>query len=70
MRVWRLRLVVAAAVMVGFSLWVSWKLGLTLAVVVIIADTIYRSRRGYPGVVKMTAAQRRTRRSGQFQIYD
>jgi len=62
MRVWRLRLVVAAVVMVGFSLWVSWKLGLTLAVVVIIADTIYRSRRGYPGVVKMTAAQRRTRR--------
>jgi hypothetical protein len=62
MRVWRWRLVVAALVMVGFSLWVSWKLGLTLAVVVIIADTIYRSRRGYPGVIRMTAAQRRTRR--------
>jgi hypothetical protein len=62
MRVWRWRLIVAALVMVGFSLWISWKLGLTLAVVVIIADTIYRSRRGYPGVVKLTAAQRRTRR--------
>jgi hypothetical protein len=62
MRVWRWRLIVAALVMVGFSLWISWKLGLTLAVVVIIADTIYRSRRGYPGVIKMTAAQRRTRR--------
>jgi hypothetical protein len=62
MRVWRLRLIVATLVMVGFSLWVSWKLGLTLAVIVIIADTIYRSRRGYPGVVRMTAAQRRTRR--------
>jgi hypothetical protein len=62
MRVWRLRLIVAAAVMVGFSLWVSWKLGLTLAVVVIIADTIYRSRRTVPGVIKMTAAQKRTRR--------
>src|SRR6201996_4617928 len=48
--------------MVGFSLWISWKLGLTLAVVVIIADTIYRSRRGYPGVIRVTAAQRRTRR--------
>jgi len=62
MRAWRLRLIVAAVVMVGFSLWVSWKLGLTLAVIVVIADTIYRSRRGYPGVIKMTAAQRRTRR--------
>lgn len=62
MRVWRTRLIVAAVVMAGFSLWVSWKLGLTLAVVVIIADTIYRSRRGYPGVIKMTAAQKRTRR--------
>jgi Nuclease-related domain len=62
MRVWRMRLIVAAVVMVGFSLWVSWKLGLTLAVVVIIADTIYRSRRAVPGVIKMTAAQKRTRR--------
>jgi nuclease-like protein len=62
MRVWRLRLVVAAVVMVGFSLWVSWKLGLTLAVVVIIADTVYRSRRAVPGVIKMTGAQKRTRR--------
>jgi Nuclease-related domain len=62
MRVWRWRLIVAALVMVGFSLWISWKVGLALAVVVIIADTIYRSRRGYPGVVKLTAAQRRTRR--------
>jgi Nuclease-related domain len=62
MRAWRTRLIVAALVMVAFSLWVSWKLGLTLAVIVIIADTIYRSRRGYPGKVKMTAAQRRTRR--------
>jgi Nuclease-related domain/GLTT repeat (6 copies) len=62
MRVWRWRLIVAALVMVAFSVWISWKLGLTLAVVVIIADTIYRSRRSYPGVVKLTAAQRRTRR--------
>ena len=62
MRAWRMRLIVAAVVMVGFSLWVSWKLGLTLAVVVIIADTVYRSRRTVPGVIKMTAAQKRTRR--------
>jgi hypothetical protein len=43
---------------------VSWRLGLTLAVIAIIADTIYRSRRGYSGQakVRMTGAQRRTRR--------
>ena len=62
MRVWRMRLIVAAVVMAGFSFWVSWKLGLTLAVIVIIADTIYRSRRAVPGVIKLTAAQKRTRR--------
>jgi hypothetical protein len=60
MRVWRLRIVVAVIVMVAFSILVSWKLGLTLAVVAVIADTIYRSRRGSPG--RMTGAQRRTRR--------
>jgi Nuclease-related domain len=62
MRVWRLRLIVAAVVMVAFSIWISWQLGLTLAVIVIIADTIYRSRKNYAGQPKMTGAQRRTRR--------
>jgi nuclease-like protein len=62
MRVWRWRIVVAAIVMVAFSILVSWKLGLTLAVVVIVADTIYRSRRSPSGKVRMTGAQRRTRR--------
>jgi nuclease-like protein len=62
MRVWRLRIIVAALVMVAFSLLVSWPFGLTLAVLVVIADTIYRSRRGYSGKVRMTGAQRRTRR--------
>src|SRR6185312_1586364 len=33
MRVWRMRLIVAAVVMAGFSFWVSWKLGLMLAVI-------------------------------------
>jgi hypothetical protein len=62
MRVWRLRIIVAAVVMVAFSIWVSWQLGLTLAVIVIIADTIYRSRKNYARQPKMTRAQRRTRR--------
>ena len=40
----------------------SWKLGLTLAIVAIIADTIYRARKSYAGKIRLTAAQRRTRR--------
>ena len=64
MRTWQLRAVVAVIIMVAFSILVSWQLGLTLAVVAVIADTIYRSRRGYvgEGKVRLTSAQRRTRR--------
>jgi len=62
MRVWQLRALVAVIVLVAFSILVSWKLGLTLAVVVVIADTIYRARKGYAGQVRLTAAQRHTRR--------
>ena len=62
MRVWRLRVVVAVLIMVAFSILVSWQFGLTLAVIAIIADTIYRSRRSYSGQGRMTGAQRRTRR--------
>ncbi len=62
MRIWQWRAVVAIIVMVAFSILVSWQLGLTLAVIVVIADTIYRARKSYSGKVKLTAAQRRTRR--------
>ena len=62
MRVWELRVVVAAVILGVFWYLVSWKLGLTLAVVAIIADTIYRSRKNYAGQIRLTAAQRRTRR--------
>ena len=61
-RVWQLRIVVAVLILVAFSILVSWQFGLTLAVIAVIADTIYRSRRGYSGKVRMTGAQRRTRR--------
>ncbi len=62
MRVWRLRIVVAVLILVAFSILVSWQFGLTLAVIAIIADTIYRSRRNYSRQARMTGAQRRTRR--------
>ncbi|MGD0063221.1 MAG: nuclease-related domain-containing protein [Streptosporangiaceae bacterium] len=61
-RVWWRRAIIAIVVGVALSLLVSWRLGLTLAVLVAIADTIYQSRR-LPGKrVKMTGAQRQTRR--------
>ena len=62
MRIWQLRVVVAVVILVAFSILVSWQLGLTLAVIAIIADTIYRARKGYAGKIRLTAAQRRTRR--------
>lgn len=63
-RLWQQRAIAAVIIMVVFSVLVSWRLGLTLAVIAIIADVIYRSRRGYAGKGKarMTGAQRQTRR--------
>jgi hypothetical protein len=63
MRGWQRRAIIAIIVGVAFSLLVSWRLGLTLAVIAVIADTIYTSRRGLAGKrVKLTGAQRHTRR--------
>jgi hypothetical protein len=62
MRIWQLRAVVAVVILGVFWYLVSWKLGLTLAIVAIIADTIYRARKSYAGKIRLTAAQRRTRR--------
>ena len=52
MRVWQLRIVVAVIILVAISILVSWQFGLTLAVLAIVADTIYRSRRSYDGAGK------------------
>ena len=69
MRVWRLRAMVAAIVMVAFSILVSWQVGLTLAMIVVIADIIYRSRRGYSGqgTARLTGAQRAARLIGDAE---
>ncbi len=63
MRAWQRRAIIAIIVGVVFSIVVSWQLGLTLALLVAIADTIYRSRKVFngPAGVRLTAAQRRTR---------
>jgi hypothetical protein len=69
MRVWRLRAIVAAIVLVVFSILWSWKLGLTLAMIFVIADIIYRSRRGHSGQgrTRLTGAQRAARLIGDAE---
>jgi len=69
LRVWRLRAMVAAIVIVVFSILLSWQFGLTLAVIVVIADIIYRSRRGYSrhGTARLTGAQRAARLIGDAE---
>ena len=69
LRVWRLRAMVAAIVIVAFSILVSWQFGLTLAVIVVIADIIYRSRRGHSGrgTARLTGAQRAARLIGDAE---
>jgi hypothetical protein len=62
MRVWQLRAVVAIVILVAFWILVSWQLGLTLAVLAVVADTIYRSRRNYAAKPRLTGAQKRTRK--------
>jgi len=64
MGAWRRRAVIAVVVAVIVSVLVDWRLGLTLGVLVAIADTIYRSRtvpQPHPGV-RMTKAQKQTQR--------
>jgi hypothetical protein len=62
MRIWQLRLSAAVVILVVFWILVSWQLGLTLAVLAVIADTVYRARRNYAGKMRLTGAQKRTRR--------
>jgi hypothetical protein len=64
MGAWRRRAVLAIAVGLLVTIFLDWRLGLTLAVVVAIADTIWRSRTAIPAPpgVKMTKAQKQTQR--------
>ncbi len=63
-RVWLWRAVIAVVILVGLSIPGYWQWGLTLAVLVVIADTIIRSRRVFagPAAVRQAAARRSTRR--------
>lgn len=64
MRIWRRRILITVIAGAVFSIIFTWRLGLTVAVIVAIADTIYRSRTvaASPAGVKVTGAQRRTQR--------
>ena len=64
MPVWIGRAVVAAIVGGAVSFWVGWRLGVTVAALVAIADIIFRSRTSptIPASARMTSAQRRSRR--------
>jgi hypothetical protein len=44
MRIWRLRAMIVVVVGVVFSVIANWEIGITLAIIAGIADTIYRSR--------------------------
>jgi hypothetical protein len=63
-RVWLWRVVIAVIILAGLSIPGWWQLGLTLAVLVVIADTIIRSRRVFagPAAVRQAAARRSTRK--------
>jgi Nuclease-related domain len=63
-RAWQRRAIIVIIVGVVFTIVTTWRLGLTLAIVAGIADTVFWSIRGLPGPrgVKMTRAQRHTRR--------
>ena len=56
---WIGRAVLAAAAGIAVMVWQGWRLGVTAAALVAIADTIFRSKMA---AVQVTTAQRRTRR--------
>jgi hypothetical protein len=62
--IWIRRAVVAAIVMGLVTFWLGWRMGLTLAVIVAIADTIYHTKTMalIPAAARVSSAQRRTRR--------
>ncbi|MGN6676205.1 MAG: NERD domain-containing protein [Streptosporangiaceae bacterium] len=64
LRVWITRGVVAFVLLIGFTIGVNWRIGLTAAVIYLAADGILRSKTtaAIPSHVRVTSAQRFTRR--------
>jgi hypothetical protein len=61
---WIRRAVISVVVFLPVMFWQGWRLGVTVAAVVAIIDTIYQSRTMslIPAAVRVTSAQRRTKR--------
>ncbi len=61
--VWTRRAVAVALVAAGFSFWLGWRYGLTIAAAAAILDTIYQSKTMslIPAAARVAFAQRRTR---------
>src|SRR5262249_44824902 len=60
LRIWITRLVVAIFILAGFAIGLSWRVGLTVAIIYIAADSILRSKTmsAVPPGVRVTSAQR------------
>ena len=61
--IWARRAVAAVVLAVGFSFWLGWRYGLTIAAVAAILDTVYQSKTVslIPAAARVAFAQRRTR---------
>ncbi len=61
--IWIRRAVAVVVIAVGFSFWLGWRYGLTIAAVAAILDTIYQSKTVslIPAAARVAFAQRRTR---------
>jgi hypothetical protein len=64
LRVWIIRAVVAFMLLVGFTIGLNWRIGVTAAVIYVAADSVFRSKTSavVPAGVRVTSAQRFTRR--------
>jgi len=64
LKIWVTRSVISVAVFLGFMLWLGWRIGLTIAVVFAVLDTVFRSKTTavIPPAIRVTTAQRSTMR--------
>jgi Nuclease-related domain len=64
MPVWRRRLIIAAVAGIGFTIWIDWRVGLTMAVLAGIADAAIRARSTAASAAEgmTSSAQRRTKK--------
>jgi hypothetical protein len=64
LKTWITRAIIAVVILIGFTIGLNWRIGLTAAVIYVAADTVFRSKTTavVPAGVRVTSAQRFTRR--------